>query len=73
MQDCTLTLQVTVVCLAEPGCFRSLHSFVQGAPGGAGRLEVRTLVLQHTGPATATSRRRRVHQPRPCKAAAEDM
>lgn len=34
-------LQVTVVCLAEPGCFRSLHSFVQGAPGGAGRLEVR--------------------------------
>ena len=41
MQVCILMLQVTVVCLAEPGCFRSLHSFVQGAPGGAGRLEVR--------------------------------
>ena len=64
MQNYTLTLQVTVVCLAEPGCFRSLHSFVQGAPGGAGRLEVRVLVLQHTGPCASTLS---------LKAAAEDM
>lgn len=35
-------LQVTVICLAEPGCFRGLHSFVQGAAGGGGRLEVRS-------------------------------
>lgn len=32
---------MTIICLAEPGCFRGLHSFVQGAAGGGGRLEVR--------------------------------
>lgn len=38
-----LPSQVTVICLAEPGCFRGLHGFVQGAAGGGGRLEVLSL------------------------------
>lgn len=53
-------LQVTVVCLAEPGWYRGLHSFVQNATGGGGRLEVSCLPLldarisEHGGCTTLT-------------------
>ena len=36
-------LQVTVMCLVEPGAFREMHSFVQKSCEGSGRLEVISL------------------------------
>lgn len=36
-------LQVTLMCLIEPGAFREMHSFVQKSCDGSGRLEVISL------------------------------
>ena len=36
-------LQVTLMCLIEPGAFREMHAFVQKSYDGAGRLEVISL------------------------------
>lgn len=41
----------SLVCLVEPGIFRSVHSFIQTSSGGAGRLEV--LALAATAEADA--------------------
>ena len=41
--------QVTVVCLVKPGCFREVHSFIQTAKGGGGRIDVVALAATEDG------------------------
>ena len=43
-------LQVTVMCLVEPGAFREMHSFVQKSCDGSGRLEVISLAATEDVP-----------------------
>ena len=40
---------MTVVCLVEPGCFREVHSFIQAATGGSGRIDVVSLAATEEG------------------------
>ena len=42
-------VQLTTLCLAEPGCYRTLHAFAQSLPGG--RLEVVALAATGAGSA----------------------
>ena len=46
-------IQVTVVCLVDPGAFRPLHAFLQSSCGGAGRLDVLSLAATEDVPAGA--------------------
>ncbi|KAK9841166.1 hypothetical protein WJX74_001321 [Apatococcus lobatus] len=41
--------QMTTICLAEPGCFRNMHSMVQSMSGGSGRVEVIALAATDEG------------------------
>ena len=45
-----MPLQVTVMCLVEPGAFREMHSFVQKSCDGSGRLEVISLAATEDVP-----------------------
>lgn len=38
-----------MVCLVEPGCFREVHSFIQTAKGGGGRIDVVALAATEEG------------------------
>ena len=40
---------MTTICLAEPGCFRNMHSMVQSMTGGSGRVEVIALAATDEG------------------------
>jgi hypothetical protein len=44
------SLQLTVVCLVDPGAFRSMHAFTQNSCEGAGRLEVVSLAVTEDAP-----------------------
>ncbi|KAK9848851.1 hypothetical protein WJX84_009675 [Apatococcus fuscideae] len=41
--------QMTIICLAEPGCFRNMHSMVQSMSSGSGRVEVIALAATDEG------------------------
>ena len=44
--------QVAVVCLIDPGAFRTMHAFVQGSCDGTGRLDVVSLAAIEEAPAS---------------------
>ncbi len=60
-----MLMQMTSICLAEPGCYRNMHSMVQSMSGGSGRVEVVALAAtdegdtgaQYTAPAQPDSSR----------------
>ena len=70
MNPVAAPVQMTILCLVEPGHFRQIHSFVQQSSEGQGRLEVVSLaaiddtdtsaafdsaVPQHLQPPTTTA------------------
>ena len=59
-------MQVTLVCLIDPGAFRPMHAFLQSACGGAGRLDVLSLAATEDAPAGADSAQlQQQQQPQP--------
>ena len=54
--------QVAVVCLIDPGAFRTMHAFVQGSCDGMGRLDVVSLAATEEVPAAAQQQQQ---QPEP--------
>ena len=55
--------QVAVVCLADPGSFRSLHALVQQCGGGRGRLEVASLAATEDSGTTVQTDASGIHKP----------
>lgn len=47
----SLSGQLTVTCLVDPGAFRGLHTFVQSSCDGKGRMEVVSLAATEEAPA----------------------